>query len=121
MRAMTVVEVTVVIAVLLGLISVLLVGFKAYKSGADRASCIQNIATVQKAMRSYSNINGKFPGDTVTDLKDEIIGPEKFLNALAPCPGGGNYSFAGDTIVEVGSLFMACNIDGHEPTDPNGW
>lgn len=118
---MTLVEVSLVIAVMLGLISVLLIGFQAYKDGADRATCIQNIATVQKALRSYSNINGKFPGDTVLDLENEIIGPDKFLNALAPCPGGGTYGFAGDTIVEVGDLFMDCSISDHVPTVVNGW
>ena len=106
---------------MLGLISVLLIGFKAYKAGADRATCIQNIATVQKAMRSYSNISGSFPGDTVPDVQNEIIGPDKFLNALSPCPAGGTYSFAGDTIVNVGDLFMDCSISDHEPLIVNGW
>ena len=109
------------IAVMLGLISVLLIGFKAYKEGADRATCIQNIATVQKAMRSYSNISGKFPGDTVPNLQNEIIGPDKFLDALVPCPGGGTYTFTGDTIVEVGDLFMNCSIGEHKPQIVNGW
>ena len=118
---LTLIEVSLVIAVMLGLISVLLIGFKAYKEGADRATCIQNIATVQKAMRSYSNINGRFPGDTVADLQSEIIGPDKFLNTLAPCPGNGTYTFSGDTIVGIGDLFMDCSISEHEPQVVNGW
>ena len=118
---MTLVEVSLVVAVLLGLISVLMVGFRAYKQGVDRAACIQNIGTVQKAMRSYSNLQGKFPGDPVTDLEGQIIGPDKFLNTLSPCPSGGSYSFAGDTIVEIGNLYMSCDIGGHEPKIYLGW
>ena len=118
---MTLVEVSLVIAVMLGLISVLLIGFKAYKAGADRATCIQNIGTVQKAMRSYSNLSGNFPGDTVPGLQSEIIGPDKFLNELSPCPGGGTYTFSGDTIIDTGDLFMDCSIGDHVPTVTKGW
>jgi hypothetical protein len=120
-RGLPLVEVSLVITVMLGLISVLLIGFKAYKEGADRATCIQNIGTVQKAMRSYSNLNGNFPGDAIGDFQSEIIGPNKFLNALAPCPGGGTYTFSGDTIVEVGDLYINCSIGDHEPTIVHGW
>ena len=53
---MTLIEITLVIAVLLGLISVLFIGVAAYKKGSDRAKCILNIATVQKAVRCFSGV-----------------------------------------------------------------
>ena len=68
---MTLIEVTLVISVLLTLTSILFVGIVAYKKGTDRAHCIQNIARVQKAVRSYGNLSGLGPGDSITDLKDE--------------------------------------------------
>jgi hypothetical protein len=46
---LTLIEVTLVIAVLLGLISVLFIGVSAYKEGSNRSKCILNISNVQKA------------------------------------------------------------------------
>ena len=53
---LTLIEVTLVIAVLLGLISVLFIGVSAYKEGSNRSKCILNISNVQKAVRSYQNL-----------------------------------------------------------------
>ncbi len=62
---MTLIEVTLVIAVLLGLISVLFIGVKAYKRGSDRAKCILNVSTLQKAVRSYQNLYELEEGDAL--------------------------------------------------------
>lgn len=120
-RAMTLVEVSLVIAVMLGLISVLLIGFSAYKRGADRAICVQNISIVQKAMRSYSNLHANFPGDIVTGLEGELIGSGKFIDTISPCPGSGVYSFGGDAVPSIGTLYMNCTISEHVPSDPTSW
>ena len=48
---MTLLELTVVILVLLSLISILFIGARAWKKGADRAGCILNIRNVQQAVR----------------------------------------------------------------------
>lgn len=118
---MTLIEVTLVIAVLLGLISILILGVTAFKKGSNRALCIQNLSTVQKSMRSYSNLHGKRPGEVVTDLKDEFIGPDKFILTVSPCPGNGTYSFGGDTIPVAGDLYMTCSIADHVPKNATGW
>jgi hypothetical protein len=128
-RALTLIEVTLVIAILLGLISVLLVGFQAYRNGADRATCIQNIARVQQAMRSYSNINEHIPGDDVPSLKQELIGPARFFPKPPLCPAGGQYHFYGDgsksgepeEIPHLGVLYMSCSIVDHVPSSIAGW
>jgi type II secretory pathway pseudopilin PulG len=120
-RGMTLIEVTLVIAVLLGLISVLMIGATAFKKGSNRALCIQNLATVQKSMRSYSNLHAKGPGDVVTDLKVQFIGPGKFIGNVTPCPGSGTYSFGGDTISLAGDLYMTCSIADHVPKNATGW
>jgi len=123
------VELTFVIGIFMGLISALLIGVTAYKNGAARASCVQNISSVQKAMRSYCNVNECFPGDAVTALKEEIFGVGKFLPSPPKCPGQGEYHFYGDgsisdepaIIPQIGVLYMSCSIESHIPSNHDGW
>jgi type II secretory pathway pseudopilin PulG len=122
---MTLLELTVVILVLLTLITVMFVGVNAWKKGANRTTCILNIRTVQMAVRGYGNINGLEPGQaTATPLKDELIGDDKRIAADPDCPGGGAYSFAGNTIPSIGDLYMTCSLSStleHAPTAPGSW
>jgi type II secretory pathway pseudopilin PulG len=125
-RGMTLVEITLVIAVMLGLISVLLIGFDAYKAGANRANCIQNVVVVQKAVRSYSNLSEVAPGDIVSDFKDRLIGPGKMIEAVIPCPAGGHYTFnstnsSGDTVPTIGDLYLNCSLGDHTPKNSTSW
>jgi type II secretory pathway pseudopilin PulG len=53
----TLVELSVVIAVILLLVSVLFIGVTAWKNSANRAACLVNLATLQKAVRGYQNAN----------------------------------------------------------------
>jgi len=53
----TLVELSVVIAVILLLVSVLFIGVTAWKDSANRAACLVNLATLQKAVRGYQNSN----------------------------------------------------------------
>ena len=128
-RAMTLIEVTLVIAIIMGMIGALFFGMSAYKRGSNRALCIQNMATAQKAMRSYSNMNEAFPGSPVTDLKSEIVGPGKFLTSEPTCPGNGSYHFYGDgtdstedsIIPDIGTNYLRCSVVGHIPSNLVGW
>jgi prepilin-type N-terminal cleavage/methylation domain-containing protein len=120
-RAMTLIEVSIVVAVMLSLVTVLLIGFAAYKRGSDRSICVQNISTVQKAMRSYSNLAGHFPGDPVTSLSTEIIGAGKFLEEIPVCPASGSYTFSDGAVPDVGTLFMNCSIPEHFPSHAATW
>lgn len=118
---MTLIEVTLVIAILLGLTSVLFLGATAYKRGSDRAICIQNIASVQKAVRSYGNLAGLKPGDFVPNLKDEIVGGDKFVPFEPVCPSGGSYLYGGNVLPAGSTLYLDCDINLHEPKNTNGW
>ena len=128
-RGMTLVELSLVTAILLGLIGTLFVGVSAYKRGANRANCIQNIANLQKAMRSYCNLNEIFPGDPATDLKNEIVGTGKMLPSSPKCPGNGSYHFYGDgtdssessIIPDIGINYLRCSIADHIPSSLVGW
>lgn len=115
---MTLLEMAVVIAVLLGLIGVLFVGARAWKKGSDRAACILNQSNVQKGVRAASNLGGFNPGQTVSGLEAQVIGPGRFIEQLPLCPGGGSYLTGGDRIPEHGELYMSCSLsatEGHEP------
>jgi type II secretory pathway pseudopilin PulG len=118
---LTLIEVTLVIAVLLGLISVLFIGVSAYKEGSNRAKCILNISNVQKAVRSYQNLYEKAPGDAL--VKETITGAGAFLETEPTCPSAGAYTW-GTTIPAVGAAYLTCSLAGtkdHVPQSVVGW
>ncbi|MBV8330726.1 MAG: prepilin-type N-terminal cleavage/methylation domain-containing protein, partial [Verrucomicrobia bacterium] len=56
-RGTTLIELSVVIAVILLLVGVLFIGVNAWKNGANAAACVVNLATMQKAVRGYQNMS----------------------------------------------------------------
>lgn len=125
-RGMTLIELTVVILVILSLITILFVGARAWKRGSDRAGCLMQIRQVQVAVRSYANINGHVLGDDVSplSLQTEVIGSGKFLEQTPECPANGAYTFGGNTIPALGTLYMTCSLaasDSHVPEEYAGW
>lgn len=119
---LTLIEITLVIAVLLGLISVLFIGVSAYKEGSDRAKCILNISNVQKAVRSYQNLYEKKVTDTLA--LETIAGTGKMLETVPDYPStGGTYSNTGD-IPAVGTPYLSCSLadtQEHVPSSVTGW
>lgn len=118
---LTLIEVTLVIAVLLGLISVLFIGVTAYKKGSDRAKCVLNISTVQKAARSFQNLYELKIGDDLAVA--DICGSGKMIESTPVCPSEGTYSF-GATVPAAGSTYLSCSLassDGHQPSSSAGW
>ena len=118
---MTLLELTVVILVLLSLISILFIGARAWKRGSDRATSILQIRNVQQAVRSYSNMNGKNAGETVTGLQGEIFGAGQFIEndptaGTHPAGGGHQYAIAAPTVIPaVGTLYM--EVTGPDAVD----
>ena len=119
---MTLLELTVVILVLLSLISILFIGARAWKKGSDRAASILTIRNVQQAVRSFSNMNGHNPGDTVATLQTDIFGAGKFIEndpTAGSHPAGVGYSYtiaAATTIPAVGTLYMTASDPEYAPT-----
>tara|TARA_R110000850_G_scaffold130654_2_gene251229 strand:- start:214 stop:615 length:402 start_codon:yes stop_codon:yes gene_type:complete len=122
---LTLIEITLVIAVLLGLISVLFIGVSAYKEGSNRSKCILQISSVQKAVRSYQNLYEKSIGDS---LAVNTIAKSGGLLELWPlCPSAGTYvPIAGDSqnISAIGTPYLVCSqaaaLD-HVPQTTTGW
>lgn len=121
-RGLTLVEVTLVIALLLGMISILFIGVAAYTKGADRAKCILNIATVQKAARSHQNLYALRTGDAM--VVGDIAGPGKLLENTLACPDStGSYTY-GTTVPDFNVAFVDCSLSGsdqHVPASLSGW
>src|ERR1700737_4308156 len=62
-RGTTLIELSVVIAVLLLLVGVLFIGITAWKNGANTAACIINLSSMQKAVRGQQNMTALNVGD----------------------------------------------------------
>ena len=111
-RGTTLIELSVVIAVLLLLVGVLFIGITAWKNGANTAACIVNLSSIQKAVRGYQNMNGLATGATLTVATMTSAG----FWAVAPvCPAGGTYTPLG-TVPSQGIAYMRCSITGHAPS-----
>ncbi len=122
---MTLLELTVVILVLLGLVVILFIGAQAWRHGSDRALCIVNLRHVQQGMRGWANQHEYEPGMTVAGLADFIIGPGLVVEEEPVCPGGGEYSTpGGDVIPEIGTLYLNCSLGAswrHVPASHDDW
>ena len=125
---MTLLELTVVILVLLSLISILFIGAQAWKRGSDRTLCIMNIQNVQKGVRSFSNLYGYAPNQSVAGLQMRVVGLGKFVEKTPACPTSGTYTygqtFGADIIPPVGELYLSCSLaasERHLPANYADW
>jgi hypothetical protein len=89
--------------------SILFVGSRAWKKGADRSACIINTRNTQQAVRAYQSAKGLKPGDPIP--WDRIYG----RNLAKPvCAGGGKYTFS-KVIPKTGDLACECDNEEHRP------
>jgi hypothetical protein len=123
---MTLIELTVIMFVLLFIIGMSFIGVKAWKSGSDRAACVLNIYHAQEAVRSFSNLNGFNPGQTLAsvDVEAKVFGLDSFVNVRPECPSDGAYSTKKNTIPAYGTLYLTCSLAGsgkHQPDNFHQW
>jgi prepilin-type N-terminal cleavage/methylation domain-containing protein len=114
-RGTTLIELSVVIAVLLLLVGVLFIGITAWKNGANTAACIINLSSIQKAARGYANMNQLNTGSGLTVTTLTTAG---FWGTVPVCPANGTYS-ALVVVPSQGTAYMTCNFAGHFPTTAN--
>ncbi|MEM9079759.1 MAG: prepilin-type N-terminal cleavage/methylation domain-containing protein [Verrucomicrobiota bacterium] len=132
-RGMTLLELTVVILVLLSLISILFVGVRAWKQGADRSQSIMTIRNAQQAIRGIQNMQAANPGDTVAALDTQVFGntgAEYINTGLAPGtvpthPATGvtfGFHAGGATVLPaVSTTYITSDDAAYNPTDTTGW
>ncbi|MDB6074032.1 MAG: hypothetical protein JWO89_1672 [Verrucomicrobiaceae bacterium] len=109
---MTLIEISLVIALLLGLIAVVFMGIGSYRKGADRAKCKIQLAQVQKAIRAYSNFQNLAIGGVLATT--DAFGAGKALENQPTCPSGGTYAWTG-TVPAVSIPYGNCDY-----TDADG-
>lgn len=114
---LTLIEITLVIAVLLGLISVLFIGVKAYKEGSDRSKCILTISSVQKGVRSYQNLYELSEGAAL--VFDDLVGSGKMLETLPTCGSQGTIATGGTDQPDAAS-WGAGGYDGADVVPATG-
>src|SRR5258705_13117431 len=88
-RGTTLIELSVVIAVILLLVGVRFVGGQAWRDGANKAACLVNISSIQKAVRGYQNMNSMNTGDPLGVgllTTDPTAGGAAFFTAMPTCP-----------------------------------
>jgi type II secretory pathway pseudopilin PulG len=111
---MTLIEISLVIALLLGLIAVVFLGIGSYRKGSDRAKCRMQLAAAQKAVRSQANFQNLNIGDPF--LEAQAFGPGMALENAPECPSDGTYAWTG-TIPPLGTPYGTCNYDDQLGTD----
>ena len=110
-RGTTLIELSVVIAVLLVLVGVLFIGLTAWKTGSNTAACIINLSSIQKAARGYQNMNGLA---NAAPLPVTALTGAGFWMTLPTCPTGVAYVF-GTTVPASGVAYATCPVSGHVP------
>jgi type II secretory pathway pseudopilin PulG len=133
-RGLTLIELTIVLAVMMALLAILFVGARAWRMGSDRSSCILNQRSMQMAVRSYQNMHGLRNGPLPNgESLPEALRSREFINdylyqcaiGAAVCPGGGEYTIEDPSqFPEYGVLFMTCSLAelrGHIPADTSDW
>lgn len=107
---MTLIEISLVIALLLGLIAVVFLGVGSYRQGADKAKCKMQLAAVQKAVRSAANMQNLITG-TGAMLSTDVFGPGLLLETEPECPSGGTYTWLA-IVPAVGTPYSNCDFAG---------
>jgi prepilin-type N-terminal cleavage/methylation domain-containing protein len=104
-RGTTLIELSVVIAVILLLVGVLFIGIQAWRDGANKSACLVNLSSIQKAVRGYQNVNLLNVGDAVTGVNLTTAG---YFGALPTCPVGATaYNLLG-TVPAQGTPYAVC-------------
>ncbi len=111
---MTLIEISLVIALLLGLIAVVFMGLGTYRQGADKAKCKMQLSAVQKAVRSGANMQNLAIGAALPN-GTAVFGAGLLMENQPVCPSGGTYTWV-DVVPAVGTPYGNCDFAGSGPT-----
>ncbi|GAA5479498.1 type II secretion system protein [Haloferula helveola] len=134
---LTLLELTVVIAALLALVTVTMFGARGWRRASDRAACVINMRNVQASVRAYQNMYGYSDGtipyadhgtQSIVDhlySKGYIQEPlYEMVKGVRTCPGGGEYLIKHEEVFPPSNeLYLTCSFEAtqrHEmPADWN--
>lgn len=119
----TLIEITMVIALIIGLIAILTISMRAYKDGSDKAGCLMIMASVQKAVRAEATLKDIYEGEPL--LPSQLVGARKYFAVMPTlCQGRGTYSYM-STVPAPGTAYTRCSKatadPPHVPTNVQGW
>jgi prepilin-type N-terminal cleavage/methylation domain-containing protein len=118
-RGTTLIELSVVIAVILLLVGVLFIGVQAWRNSANKAACLVNISSIQKAARGYQNAHGLNTSDA---LPHANLVTDQYFSVLPTCPVAANTYNYTDAVPDNGFAFVACSdATNHAPANTNNW
>lgn len=137
-RGLTLIELTICIATLIALVSILFVGSRAWKRGSDRACCVITLHNMQVATRSYQNMycynyGGHPSAENGTQDIAILMYSKGYIESklyqqatgVSPCAAGGTYTrSATDIFPLTGQLYMTCSLstsDDHVPASHEDW
>lgn len=103
---MTILELTVIITVLLGLISIFFMGARAWKRSSDRAANIMNLRNTQQAMRSHENLRTNQRNNTF-----DVSTLEQYMPMPSPPNAEIEYE-PWEEITPIGVLWLGPNLAG---------
>lgn len=107
---MTLIEISLVIALILGLIAVVFLGIGNYRKGADKAKCKMQLAAVQKAVRSAANMQNLNIGAALATT--DVFGAGLLMENEPVCPSGtGVYTWSGN-VPALGVPYGNCDFAG---------
>jgi len=138
LHGITLIETTVVLAVLLTLLSVLFMATQSWKRSSDRAACIVTLRNLQVAVRSYQNLYGYNAGGRpyteygTQDIARHLMEKgyiESRLYEIAiggkTCSGGGTFQRQNADLFPLsGVLYANCSLASsanHAPTSTGDW
>ena len=95
-RGTTLIELSVVIAVILLLVGVLFIGVQAWRDGANRAASLVNISSIQKAVRGEQNMSNP-PLNVDDTLDSQKLVDDGYFGTLPldPANSNGAYTYLG--------------------------
>jgi len=105
LRAFTLVEIMVVIAILGLLLALAIPNFLKTRTHARKQVCIENLSQIESAKQIWGVENSKKEGDTVTE--SDLVGATSYIKSRPVCPAGGTYNYT-----SIGQN-ASCNIEGH--------
>lgn len=106
---MTLIEISLVIALLLGLIAVVFMGLGSYRQGADKAKCKMQLSAVQKAVRSGANMQNMAIGAALVNA--DVFGAGLLMENAPVCPSGGTYTWQA-VVPAIGTPYGNCDFAG---------
>lgn len=115
-RGTTLIELSVVIAVILLLVGVLFISVAAWRDGANRSACIVNMSSLQKAMRGFQNMNQLDFGAAIANTAlttTQPNGGEPFYAVMPTCPVGLTVYTLAATIPATGVQYATCAAAGN--------